>query len=436
MKKIKILIVIIILMIIILIGMIFLLNRIKSDTNVSDADRVLGLNEIPEVKDGEVSPANFYIVQKCISIYLDNINKNNSAYYGKNNNGEYVKVIEDENIKNMIYNLLSKEYIQENNITKSNVYNFVEDIQEKQIFNILKIRLVQNENSDQYVVYGFLQSTDNKFTKYATYIVNMSSKNNVFSIEPISESVDDINKISVKDTTIEKNNNNTLPSVTVNAESSCREYLNLYKRMMLSKPEEAYQLLNEEYREKRFGGINEFKKYIDDNRKEIATITLSKYFINNNDEYKEYVCKDVNNNLYIFNVDKVTEYEVKLDTYTILTEEFKETYKSVNEQKKAQMNIDKWIEMLNNRDYKTAYEYLDKTFRENTFKSQEIFERYMRAKYPLHYSTQYTDYDRNSNLEILTVKLTDITGKNKDVLELKIVIKLEEDFKYSMSFEI
>lgn len=435
MKKIKILIIIIILMIFILIGLLFCLSFIKNDTNINSIDRVFGLNELPEYVHGEVTLSDFYIVQTCITTYLDNINKNNSAYYGKDNSGNYVKLIKEEDIKNVIYNQLSKEYINKNNIDKTNVYNFVDDITEKQIFNVLKIRLVENENSDQYIVYGFLQNLDNKFTKYKCFIVNIDDKNNIYSIEPV-EDIIDINKIIVQDEFIEKNENNILPNVLVNAESNCREYFNLFKRIMLSKPEEAYELLDKEYREKRFGNVDEFKKYVNINKNELSKISLNQYYVSGNGKDKEYVCKDLHDNLYIFSISAVTEYNVKLDTYTLLTEDFKDTYNAANEQQKTQMNINKWIQMLNNRDYKSAYDVLDSTFRENTFKNLETFEKYMRIKYPLYYSTQFIAYNRNGDLHVVTVNLADVTGKKKEVPKLDFVMKLEEDYKYFMSFDI
>lgn len=435
MKKIKILIIIIILMIFILIGLLFCLSFIKNDTNINSIDRVFGLNELPEYVHGEVTLSDFYIVQTCITTYLDNINKNNSAYYGKDNSGNYVKLIKEEDIKNVIYNQLSKEYINKNNIDKTNVYNFVDDITEKQIFNVLKIRLVENENSDQYIVYGFLQNLDNKFTKYKCFIVNIDDKNNIYSIEPV-EDIIDINKIIVQDEFIEKNENNILPNVLVNAESNCREYFNLFKRIMLSKPEEAYELLDKEYREKRFGNVDEFKNYVNINKNELSKISLNQYYVSGNGKDKEYVCKDLHDNLYIFSISAVTEYNVKLDTYTLLTEDFKDTYNAANEQQKTQMNINKWIQMLNNRDYKSAYDVLDSTFRENTFKNLETFEKYMRIKYPLYYSTQFIAYNRNGDLHVVTVNLADVTGKKKEVPKLDFVMKLEEDYKYFMSFDI
>lgn len=437
MKKVKILVVIIILMIFILILLLFCLNNMNYNNvnKIHDNDIILGLDETPGVGAGQISPIRFHIVQRCITKYLDNINKNNSAYYGKDNSGNYVKIIKEEDIKKIIYNQLSKEYINKNNIDKTNVYNFVDDITEKQIFNVLKIRLVENENSDQYIVYGFLQNSDNKFTKYKCFIVNIDDKNNIYSIEPV-EDIIDINKIIVQDEFIEKNENNILPNVLVNAESNCREYFNLFKRIMLSKPEEAYELLDKEYREKRFGNVDEFKNYVNINKNELSKISLNQYYVSGNGKNKEYVCKDLHDNLYIFSISAVTEYNVKLDTYTLLTEDFKDTYNAANEQQKTQMNINKWIQMLNNRDYKSAYDVLDSTFRENTFKNLETFEKYMRIKYPLYYSTQFIAYNRNGDLHVVTVNLADVTGKKKEVPKLDFVMKLEEDYKYFMSFDI
>ena len=65
--------------------------------------------------------------------------------------------------------------------------------------------------------------------------------------------------------------------------------------------------------------------------------TLRRWYLNNN--YTEYTCMDQFENYYIFRENKVMDYSIILDNYTIPTEEFIEKYNSVNEQKKVVLNI-------------------------------------------------------------------------------------------------
>ena len=102
--------------------------------------------------------------------------------------------------------------------------------------------------------------------------------------------------------------------------------------------------------------------------------------LNTYDEYSEYVCRDKYQNLYIFRAKNPLDYTVLLDTYTITTDNFKTTYDKSSEEYKVAMNIDKWIQMINSRDYTSAYNCLDETFRNNNFGSEEAFEKYMKEK--------------------------------------------------------
>lgn len=353
--------------------------------------------------------------------------------------------MEDEGIDSLekkqkgIYNLLDKNYIDKNKITENNILKKIM-VNGKVNFIPLKMKYVEGYFVQKFSVQGFLESIeDSKQNKKVLYIVTIDKLDNTFSIEPLdSQKYDNIEKIKLEKTEerIEKNANNEYSYSMMTEHDIIQKYFLDYKRKSLNNVEEAYNLLDKEYREKRFGDIDSYKKYIENNRNEINSIVANKYLVNNFTDYKQYVCKDQYENLYIFDISASMQYTVKLDTYTIETDKFKETYASANTQKKTMMNVDKWIMMLNNRDYKAAYNVLDETFRNNKFRSEENFEQYMRQKYPLHYSVEYTDYKYETNLAIQTIQLSDITNENKEIKELKIIMQLEENTDFSMSFEI
>jgi hypothetical protein len=115
--------------------------------------------------------------------------------------------------------------------------------------------------------------------------------------------------------------------------------------------------------------------------------------------------------LYIFDETNPMEFTLKLDTYTVPTEKFTTTYKSSNEQDKVMMNIDKWVQMLNNRDYTSAYNVLDETYRNNTFGNEVRFESIMKEILPLHYEIEETT-------------------------SISVFMQLNEDLDFVMSFSI
>ncbi len=436
MKKIKILIISIIILILIIGVILMVFNNKNNNINENFANNVEVVSEKSEDNRSDITTTNYYIIQKCISQYLGIINKNNPAYYRVNDNGENVKFVNEDYIKGRIYDLLSENYINKNNITKNNVYSYVENITENVNFCMLDAKVIKNDNINQYIIYGFIESAENEFITNKYYIINLDENNNIFSVEPISKKYDNLNDISVDNVKIEKNENNKIPTVKINSETQCKNYLTEFKRMMLSNQEVAYEYLDKDYREKRFGNLNQFKNYINKNKDELKSLSVSEYLVNVYDDYTEFVCKDKSGIIYIFDAETPLKYTVKLDTYTIISDKYKSEYDSAETQKKVQMNIDKWVQMLNNRDYSSAYNLLDETFRNNTFGSQEKFEKYMNENYSLQYSITYNEYKEENDISIMSITLKDILGKNETTKDLKIIMQLNNNYDFVMSFEI
>ena len=436
MKKIKILIISIIILILIIGVILMIFNNKNNNINENFANNVEVVSEKSEDNRSDITTTNYYIIQKFISQYLGIINKNNPAYYRVNDNGENVKFVNEDYIKGRIYDLLSENYINKNNITKNNVYSYVENITENVNFCMLDAKVIKNDNINQYIIYGFIESAENEFITNKYYIINLDENNNIFSVEPISKKYDNLNDISVDNVKIEKNENNKIPTVKINSETQCKNYLTEFKRMMLSNQEVAYEYLDKDYREKRFGNLNQFKNYINKNKDELKSLSVSEYLVNVYDDYTEFVCKDKSGIIYIFDAETPLKYTVKLDTYTIISDKYKSEYDSAETQKKVQMNIDKWVQMLNNRDYSSAYNLLDETFRNNTFGSQEKFEKYMNENYSLQYSITYNEYKEENDISIMSITLKDILGKNETTKDLKIIMQLNNNYDFVMSFEI
>ena len=174
---------------------------------------------------------------------------------------------------------------------------------------------------------------------------------------------------------------------------------------------------------------------MDKNKEEWENITASKYKVENEDDKEIYICLDQYNNSYQIEELATMQYKVKFDTYTIFTDKFKNTYNESNNRNKSLMSIDKWVEMLNRRDYKTAYEKLNETFKNNTFGSEEKFEQYMREKYQLHYNVQFEDFSEENNVYSVKVVLKDVLDENTKQ-EINVIIVLKDNYDFEMSFNI
>lgn len=97
------------------------------------------------------------------------------------------------------------------------------------------------------------------------------------------------------------------------------KYLNDYKNLLISDVEASYNLLNEEYRNKKFGNLDKYKEYVNVhfNSTSIYTMEVESYKVIYVNGYKYFDIYDNNDNHFIFKEKSIMDYEVYLDNYTI-----------------------------------------------------------------------------------------------------------------------
>ena len=110
---------------------------------------------------------------------------------------------------------------------------------------------------------------------------------------------------------------------------------------MLSRPEISYSYLDEEYKNKRFGTLENYTKYISENKVHILKTALKGYQVERIGDTSQYMCKDQYGNYSLFNVEKVLDYKVFLDIYTIEQEKAVKAYNEYNDRKKIAYNVNK-----------------------------------------------------------------------------------------------
>ena len=101
----------------------------------------------------------------------------------------------------------------------------------------------------------------------------------------------------------------------ISDEDLTKIYLNEYVYIMFSDIEKAYELLDKEYREKRFGSIEFFKEYV--NGLTYSNYKLDRFYVDNKGKYIIYGAFDTNGNIFIFKTNGVMQYTVYLDDYTV-----------------------------------------------------------------------------------------------------------------------
>ena len=90
-------------------------------------------------------------------------------------------------------------------------------------------------------------------------------------------------------------------------------YLNDYRNYLKNNIDQAYELLNEEYRSKKFNNIEEFKTYIITIN--INNMSVEKYNISDDKKIIDVYISD--NDRVIFKIKNILEYEVYLDDTTV-----------------------------------------------------------------------------------------------------------------------
>ena len=96
------------------------------------------------------------------------------------------------------------------------------------------------------------------------------------------------------------------------------KYLNDFKNTMISSVEISYNLLNEEYRNKKFGNIEKYREYVNNVlSKSTYSMEVEVYKIIYSNGVKFFDIYDKSGYHYIFKENSIMDYEVYLDNYTI-----------------------------------------------------------------------------------------------------------------------
>ena len=437
----KIIIILLILMVIIVISIISILFMLNDEENPiigngkgdSGEEVEYNISNIEDVTDSE----KYFSVINCINIYLSQINKENAITYERDENDEYIEVNNQAQANQKMYNVLSKSYIEKNNITVENINQKIETLDDNVIFIPLEMKVIENLNLDNYLVHGSITTIQNKYIKDVYLIIYLDKENKIFSVEPLNNNYNSIEDITFTYTEekIEKNSENIYTSQVPNDEKISKEYFTLIKNLLLSRPDVAYSRLDEQYSQNKFGNYNEFINFINSRINDISKANISQYKVEHYMDYSEYILKDKKGYIYILNKVNPLDYTLMFDTYTIDTPEFIEKYNSVNTENKISLNIGKIVDAINDKDYKYIYNKLDENYKNNNFNNINTFENYILNNFYNKNTIQGMTYTVDGNVYIskLQINNSENSAEQKDVT---IMIKLLENRNFVISFPI
>lgn len=433
-------IILIVLIIIIIIAILFInrKNRGGTDENLNTAFEMRvtyqGSNTVKKVDNAN----KYFAVENLINNYFKNINDlNNYVADDVNanifNEAEIQIIIQErkDEVRGTLESILPEEY--RNNIDSA-IQKENERIRNNQSTDIKEMYVTEKDASINIFFVILDGDTD------VSVMLVTDSNNSSYMIYPMQYVIDNnYNSIKVGDNiefdidSVKSNENNKFSYTNVSEEQLVRLYFSDYKELLENDPEALYDKLSTEYATARFINKDNFIAYVEKNINELSGASAGQYLINTYDGYTEYVIKDQYENTYVFKAEGIMDYELTLDTYTIISNTFKNTYDGADDQGKTMLNCDKWIQMLNNRDYTSAYNVLDETFRNNNFGSVDNFENYMRQNYGEHYDVEFGDFSNEGNTYVQPLTLTTISGSGENK-EITIIMRLNENYGFTMSF--
>lgn len=309
-------------------------------------------------------------------------------------------------------------------------------------FEATDMNVLASDRLYSYSVYGEEKNEETGETTEEYFIVRVDTIALAYEIEELdSKEYDDIDEIDLTTdlTEIAQTENNQFEYTRINNENTCRFYLKNYTELLLSAPETAYDMLDEQYREERFSSsYEEFLEYIEENKTYFENAVLSQYVLDYLDDYTEITLVDIYNNSYKIIAKSVKDYTVQLDNYTIKDEEYLEKYEELSDSEKVSANVDTFINMINTKDFKHAYEVLDETFKNNNFNTLDVFKEYINNyffEYNLDTKTGVNVYNQEGTY-VYETTIKSGAGSAAESKKLTVIMQLQEGTDFKMSFSI
>ncbi len=363
-----------------------------------------------------------------VLLYLSN-NKDNG------NANEVQQQLTDEN-GSPIGDTVDVEYSNERLNDPTRFFSVEKYIQDNYNENFVAedMNVLYSERITSYAVQGRIgDNSENK----VYFIFRVDPQNSTYSMEE-QDNVNSLDSIDLRTDITEINNtgNNTFEYTTVNSEQMCRIYLNDYKDKELNNPEEAYSMLDDEYKKIRFPTYEDFQEYLNEYRNIIQNSVLTSYYSEIKDDYTEYILVDNYNNSYTVRSTGIWDYKIMLDNYTIKVDTYEKEYNNLDDEAKVQANIHIFLQMINTKDYTHAYEKLADGFKSNYFNTLESFEDYMKNNWFSYNILADIDISEEANSYVCNVTLRDGAGSAANQTNKTIIMQLREGTDYVMSFTV
>ena len=439
-KKIIILIIILIIAIAFITVIITSLKKreIEKIVEESTGEQALGLEQLSRTTDIGI----YSTINECIKSYFSMIEAND---------------------KNVLISYLNEEFVSTNKITENSIFNIIKVYKNYDLYRTM-VMYEKYDVENRISIYYVKGKINGNFVFFK---FKLDGNNETFDIYPIDEEKFDsdiknqANENSEK--AISKKTYNFYRNAYLTNEDISRTYYIDYMKLLLTDPNQAYEMLNEDYKKAKFGNIESFKNYINSNKNTIQMIykvetadssdfesfleydkyiqansnyKMKSYSVNEYNDYYQYVCGNITGSNFIFNAKYPLDYEVFMDSYTIDLPEYIEKYNKETDSNKVLMNLEKIKGAINTKDYNYVYSKLDETFKKNNFPTQQSFAEYINKNLFSLNSFEYNNVEKNGNLYVTTAGVSDTTGEQRVFKSISFIVKLLEGTDFVMSFSM
>lgn len=418
MKKVKKIIISLLVLLIIL--SIILIVLIKQNSNIDE--NLLVNNELSNTKvyaGNSVKENNIYTI-----LAIDNVIQS-VIDYAKGND------------KQALYNITETNYIKRNNISTDNVIAIYENIEK---YYIQEMYVFETSTMSEYYTYGFILKENNDKPENYYFKVCKDSSNSTFSVSPLK--IDEYNK--AKEGEINKTENESIKSNSYNkynynlysGKDVAEKYINDFIFKMKYIPDVAFGTLDEEYRNKKFSNIDEFKSYIKNNSERFDDFIIRSYGREATENITNYEVEDINNYYYKIKASSGMDYTIILDDYTVESNEYVQKYNSSSDSTKIATCINKFFKLIDSKEYKSAYAYLDDTFKQKNFDTVSKFETYAKQNFFNNNTVTISSAEKVGDIYSCKVQIksgVSVAAMSKDIT---VIIKLKENTDFVMSFSI
>ena len=444
MEKLKKSIIICVIVIILLIVVILLLNLVREDENNIVIENNLVDEEIGNIsiiEDDEVA------IENNIDNTLKYVQMREKYFNVKKIYNKYLTQIADNN-GDVLLKMFSEDYLKEHNLNSDNIVastgiKIISDPRNLGAYTPMISDMLMAEISDNievYFVYGkyLLKATgeintlnlmiilDNVNMLYDIYPYSYMTENNYHTL-----SMND--KIKIENYAIIDRGSNKVTSESISDTDMANYLFADWVDRYLYDTQSAYEKLNTTYSSEKFPNYSDFQTYLNN----LGYIPqINEYRTYSTTDYTDYVCTDQYNNYYIFRQQGgIMKYTLFLDSYTVELDTFKQNYDNAEDGTKIAIQIGKFKQMLNSKDYNAIYNKLNNTFKQNNYSTLAKLKNDLSKNIYDINTIEIENYSQNEDYYVCECILRNQKNRNESK-NMTIVIKLMDSNNFEMSFSI